>query len=256
MNFLLWRSEFGGRNELPSSVPVDKVWEKILTAPDASSLNILHNGVKIGDCTWQANVKENRAMSNVDPDEFEPEGMVTSPSSYDLELEGNVYISAITNSARFNLTLKLSTNRVWQEFFVHVSVRPNTWELRASAADEIVQFSTDDNSGHWDRTYKFADLQNPQFLADEFGGPMAWVLMGGLGASTNKSKVSPLSLGLNWEGHNDWMRFGHSKVRVYKLEAKILDRYKIFIFVSRVGEILWVHLPDEFVLRNDAFTHF
>lgn len=256
MNFFLWRSEFGGRNELPSSVPADKVWEKVLTAPDTSSLNIYHQGKKIGYCTWAANVAQNRANAEIDPDEFEPEGMVKDPSSYDLELEGNLFLTAMTNNLRFNLSLTLATNRTWQEFFVHASVRPNTWELRASAKTETLKLSVDQADTQWDQTYTFSELQRPEFLINEFSGPMAWLLMAGLGPTLKTNQFSTLSLGLKWEAHNDWMRFGQSRVRVYKMEATVLDRYKIFIFVSRVGEILWVHLPNDVVLSNDAFTHF
>jgi hypothetical protein len=256
MNFLLWRSEFGGRNEMPSSIPAEKVWEKVLTAPDTSSLNIYHHGKNIGYCKWSANVTQNRADAMTNPDEFEPEGMVKFPSRYQLDLEGNVYVSALTNSARFNLALGLSTNRAWQDLSIHTSIRPSTWDLRAQSQTQTVQLSTEDESGRWERAYKFSDLQNPEFLMNEFGGTVGWMLMAGLGSSSKSNRLSTLSLGLNWEAHNDWMRFGHSRVRVYKLEAKILDRYKIYLFVSRVGEILWVHFPDDLVLSNDAFTHF
>ncbi|MDB6024314.1 MAG: hypothetical protein JWM68_537 [Verrucomicrobiales bacterium] len=256
MNFFLWRSEFGGRNELPSAIPAEKIWQKVLTAPDTSSLNIYHHGKKIGYCTWSANVSQNRADAALNADDFEPEGMVRSPSNYSLELEGTVFIPALTNSARFNLSLVLSTNREWQDLLVHASARPNTWELRASALTQKVHLRTEDDSGQSDYNYKFSDLQNPQFLMKEFGGPMALMFMAGMGASPKTNQIATLSLGLDWKAHNDWMRFGHSKVRVYKLEAKLLDRFKVFVFVSRVGEILWVHLPDELVLSNDAFTHF
>ena len=256
MNFLLWRSEFGGRNELPSTIPADRVWEKVLTAPDPSSLNIYHHGKKIGYCTWAANVAQNFANNTVDPDEFEPEGMVKSPSRYDLDLEGNILVGPLTNTARFTISLSLTTNRVWQDAVVHVSMRPNTWEARASAASESLQLTVDDENGRWQETYKFADLQKPDFLMNQFGGPMGWMFLAGMGPTLKTNAISSTSLGLKWDAHNDWMRFGHSRVRVYKLEAKILDRYKVFIFVSRVGEILWVHLPDDLVLSNDAFTHF
>jgi hypothetical protein len=35
------------------------------------------------------------------------------------------------------------------------------------------------------------------------------------------------------------------------LEASLLDRYRLYIVVSRVGEILIVQLPDEWQLVND-----
>jgi hypothetical protein len=30
----------------------------------------------------------------------------------------------------------------------------------------------------------------------------------------------------------------------------------IYLFTSRVGEILWVEFPNGITLRNDAFEHF
>src|SRR5258708_25535382 len=56
MNYLLWRSEFGGRGETGSAVPVETIWRKILTAPDNSSLEIIHQGTKLGYCRWAANL--------------------------------------------------------------------------------------------------------------------------------------------------------------------------------------------------------
>ena len=61
MNFLLWRSEFGGRGEIGGAVPVEVVWNKILTAPDDSALEVSHRGTKIGYFRWRANVGEEQA---------------------------------------------------------------------------------------------------------------------------------------------------------------------------------------------------
>src|SRR5437762_6954267 len=91
MNFFLWRSEFGGRNELPSAVPPEKVWDKILTAPDDSSLNIHYHGKKIGYCRWAANVGQEQATGKVVSEDFNPEGMVEKLSSYTLELDGSAF---------------------------------------------------------------------------------------------------------------------------------------------------------------------
>ena len=60
-----------------------------------------------------------------------------------------------------------------------------------------------------------------------------------------------LSLGVQWTARNDWIEIGHTSVRAYRLEATLLDRYRMRIIVSRVGEILRVDLPDEWELVND-----
>src|SRR5215470_10665864 len=56
MNVLLWRAEYGGGKEPGSPVPVEVVWEKMLSAPDDSTLEIRWNGRKIGYCRWVPNV--------------------------------------------------------------------------------------------------------------------------------------------------------------------------------------------------------
>lgn len=255
MNVLLWRTEFTKKGEIKDTIPAGKIWEKVLTAPDASSLEILHHGQKIGYCRWSARVGE-QAAGKVLSEDFEPEDAVELPSSYTLELDGNVNLPGITNNLRFDFTMRLSTNQTWQEMNVRLSMRPNVWEISSKAADESVRLLVSDESGISEQTYKFADLQNPEMFLQEFGGRWAMGFIGGLGLHPTQNSLSKLSLGLKWEARNDLMRFGHSKVRVYRLEARLVNRYKIYVFVSRVGEILWVELPDGLVLSNDAFSHF
>ena len=48
MNTLLWRAEFGSARNEGSAVPLEMVWQKILTAPDNSSLNLFYEGRKVG----------------------------------------------------------------------------------------------------------------------------------------------------------------------------------------------------------------
>ena len=58
MNTLLWRAEFGGGREFGSAVSPEVVWQKILTAPDDSTLEISLKEKKIGYCRWSANAGE------------------------------------------------------------------------------------------------------------------------------------------------------------------------------------------------------
>src|SRR4051794_35182914 len=90
MNVLLWRSEFGGRNHLGSPVPLKVVWQKILTAPDNSSLEITHHGEKIGVCSWAAIVGQNTPAGNANIPDDPPEGMAPGFTDYRIDFEGNV----------------------------------------------------------------------------------------------------------------------------------------------------------------------
>ena len=57
MNVLLLQTEFGSRRS-EGTVPVQTVWEKILTAADDSSLTIFHQGKLIGSCHLRTGVGE------------------------------------------------------------------------------------------------------------------------------------------------------------------------------------------------------
>jgi hypothetical protein len=251
MNFLLWRSEFGGGNHPGGSVPVDRVWQQVLTAPDNSSLEILHHGEKIGFCRWAASVGDEPLPGKANNDEAPPEGMVERLSSYRINFEGNVAISDVKNRLRFDFELKLAANHAWKEFNLRLNLRPNAWEIRSVASEQLVRLKITDEQGKFERVLKFADLQNPDALLRELGAPAGLGLLGALGGLSGSKAGPPLALGLRWEARNDSLPIGHATVRAYRLQAGLLDRYRITIFVSRVGEILRVELPDELVLVND-----
>jgi hypothetical protein len=90
----------------------------------------------------------------------------------------------------------------------------------------------------------------------DLGGPITAGLLNGFGMFEMQLQGTALKAGLKWEGREDSMRIGHSPVRTYRLHTRVLDRYQITIFVSRVGEILRVELPDEIVLVNDQLSAF
>ena len=89
-------------------------------------------------------------------------------------------------------------------------------------------------------------------MGREFGLPLAE----GLGDLWS-SFVTPkdIALGLRWTARKDWLQIGSSKTRVYRLQARLLDRYQAVVMVSRVGEILRVELPGEVTLVNDALIN-
>ena len=257
MNLLLWRSQ-QERSKIGGDVPTEVVWQKILTAPEKSSLEISHHGKKIGFCRWLPNVGVSPIVfGQVSSDDYQPDGMIAAPTSYSLDLEGNAAFGNTTNRLRFDCQISFSTNQNWQDFHLRASLRPSTWELHAKAADEKLHVSIEDEAGRWQKTFKSSDLKNPEALFEEFGGSSGLgLLLGGFDPPTQKNAFTRLTSGLQWTARNDWMKFGHSQVKVFRLEARLLGQYKIYVFVSRVGEILWVELPDKIILSNDDFSHF
>jgi hypothetical protein len=254
MNILLWRAEYGHQGSAGSSVPAQVVWRKILTAPDSSALTIFHHGKKVGFCQWKTDIGE--ALSQIQEDTGSPEGMVSRIMSYRLQLEGNVSSEKAGNRIQFESALTLTTNQVWQDFNLRIKLRPTVLELHSSAADQQVRFNVDDGDQKFERVIKFSELQDPQALVREFAGPVAGGLLNNFALVGAQAQTTALKAGLKWEGREDSMRIGHSPVRTYRLQTRVLDRYQITIFISRVGEILRVELPDEIVLVNDNLAAF
>jgi hypothetical protein len=256
MMVLLWRSEFGAGPRPGSAVPAEAVWERILTAPDASSLQIKRRGTNVGYCRWSASVGQERSAGWSADDDLGPEGLVEQPTSYTLDLDGSVALAEFVSRLGYSFTLKLSTNQTWQELHFRLKLRPDLYEVRALAAEQTIQIHVESAEARFNRTFKFSDFQNPQTLLRTIGGPLSPGLLAMLGLPMTSDALARLSLGLRWQGHQDWLKLGHSRVRVYRLQAQLLDRYRATVYVSPVGEILRLELPGDFVAVNDALTGF
>jgi hypothetical protein len=255
MNVLLWRAEYGSRDTTRSAVAAELVWQKILTAPDASSLSILHHGKKIGFCHWSTGVGEEWSKVKGEED-VSARGMADRISGYRLHVEGNASLQDFANRVRFEGGLKLATNYAWQELTARLNIRPMAWELKSVAAEQTVQWHAEDDGQQFDRTFTFAELQNPQTLLPEFAGPLAYGLFSRLGLPASQQNAQSVSLGLKWEARSDTIQIGHAPVRVYRLQARLLDRYSIVVIASRVGEILRVELPNDLVLAHDQLANY
>jgi len=254
MNVLLWRAEFGARTHLGTPVPAEVVWEKALTSPDTSFLEIKHRGVKIGTAHCVANIGEELATGRFMTDEAPPEGMIKRLTGYSLDFDGNVSLEDLSRF-RFYFNLKLDTNQNWQALSLKVTVKPFSWEIHASAPEQIVRYLIEDDEEKKERTLTFAELRNPDKVMRELGGPALPAILATLGLPLPQAGPPSLALGLQWEARNDRLKVGSNLIRVYRLEARLFDRYKAVIFVSPVGEILRVELPDEIVMTNDALTN-
>ena len=255
MNFLLWRSEFGERNHLGSSVPAEVVWRKILTAPDASALEIVHHNRAIGNGQWAANIGQNSGIRKIIPDELPPEGMdEEGVTGYQIDFTGNAALSDVPGRLSFNFNLKMTTNQVWQEFSLVLKLHSSAWEIHSLAAEQTVHLKMRDEDQKFERVFKFADLQNPQVLARQLDLPFPEEFFHAFGLSPKVQSPASLSAGLVWEARNDWITIGHTPVRAYRLQAALFDRYRIVVIVSQVGEILRVELPDDWLLKNSDLT--
>jgi hypothetical protein len=256
MNFLLWRSEYGGPSHQGGVVPAEVVWRKIITSPDNSSLDILHQGKKAGYARWAVNERHDSGPGLVGG--LPVNGPADRPQGYRLDLEGNVVPDTNTGRIYFDLSLELDTNRDWQKLMLRITLGKSSVMIRSRAADQTVHIITDDDGNRLDRTMTFAELENPEALAGSLALPLP-VPLDALGASEMSRTTPGLSLsalGLDWEARSDWINIGHTAARAYRLQTRLLDKWQIVIMISPVGEILRVELPGGWVLASDQTTGF
>jgi hypothetical protein len=157
----------------------------------------------------------------------------------------------------FSLNLRLSTNGEWRFVVSKLRLSPTVLEIRASALDRNLRLRVDDGKSKTDRVFTFDELQNPQALVQSFAGPLAGPfalgLLGGFGPAPGQTAASAgLSFEIPWKATSDFLPLRHSRIRAYRLRARLLDRYDIEVYVSQVGEILRVDLPGDVRLASDA----
>jgi hypothetical protein len=267
MMLLLMRAEYGGT--LRGTLPVDSVVQRILTSPDDSKLVIFHRGERMGTLRWVPNVGQavetgkitTEIPPGVDPATLTPEGQVSSILSYTLDMDGSLYITHGEPPIRYDARLVLTTNQLWKEFTIRAVKRPYRWELRASQQEQTLSIGQKDEQDPWEKTFRFEDLSHPDRVLAQLGLPWASMMLGPLiethlpGTGTGVNSLTNLSLGLQWEATLGSMPVSKSSVRVYRLSAKLFDRYEAVVYVSRLGELLRVELPDGLLLVNERWLN-
>jgi hypothetical protein len=255
MNFLLWRSEYGGSNHQGGRVPAEVVWRKIITSPDNSSLDILHHGKKAGYARWAVNERRDPADANSLVGGLPVTGSDLS-KGYRLDLEGNVAPESDFGRVYFDLSVELATNRVWERVAVRISIGKSSLAVHMRAAEQNAHLITDDDGDKQERVLTFDELKNPQSLAEAFAVPLPEGFAAISSMSTNALEGILPAGGLVWEARSDWINIGHTAARAYRLQTRLLDRWQAVIMVSPVGEILRVELPDDWVLVSDQTAGF
>jgi hypothetical protein len=248
MNILLWRAEYGARGPgIP--IPVDLVWRKILTAPDASSLSVYQNGQRSGFCEFSTSVEQE--MAKLDEDSPPPEG-VDARAGYQIRLDGNVGLGDFTNRVRFDARLQFSPARDWRELNLKISTHEATIEIHSFATNQIANLKITSDGAMIERDIPFADLQNPNTLLRSFAGDLGGALPGGFGLPVIPP-TSALAQNLHWEARRDRLQMGRELVSAYRLETQLLQN-KIVIYVSPLGEILRVELPGGITAALDEWS--
>jgi hypothetical protein len=256
MNVLLWRTEFGGEGQAGGPVAPQLVWDKILTAPDDSMLQVTHGGLSWGHCRWIATVDETPRAATLEEEPEEIEGMVRRVSLYRVDVEGNLVVPDSSTRIRFSAHTSFGPKRDWRELQLRITARPVIFELRARAGESAVRISYQDDSDRWERVLSAEDLQQPTRLLAQIpgmeGAAVLALLSGWQGLPLAPQK---LALGLEWDARQTWLETGRNRVRAYRLEARLVDRYRAVVYINRVGEILRIELPDNLLLQNEVLKN-
>jgi hypothetical protein len=238
MNFSLWCAEYGSHGG-EIRVPVELVWRKILTAPDASSLNIFQDGQRTGFCEFSTGIGQE--MARLDENSPPPEGGAAR-AGWQIRLNGNTSLGEFTNRVRFDGRLQFSSARDWRELDLKISSHLATVEIHSLAANQNMHLKITSDGATIERDLAFADLRNPGALLRAFAGDFGGGFSGGFGLPGVPQNSAGLAQAIRWEAHRDRMRIGGEPVSVYRLETQVLQN-KIVIYVSTLGEILRIELP-------------
>lgn len=249
MNVLLWRAEYGSHGgEMP--VPVELVWRKIMTAPDASSLSIFQNGQRTGFCELSTSIGQ--AMARLDEDKPPPEGVVAN-AGYQIHLAGNMSFGDFTNRIKFDGRIRFSSLREWRELNLKASSHLAAVEIHSLATNQTVRVVITSDGSVVEHNLTFADLQNPNTLLRTFAGNFADGLLGDLELPLLPQTSTALGQSFHWRAQRDRLKMGREPVSVYRLETRVLDR-PIVIYVSTLGEILRVELPGNITATLDEWS--
>jgi len=248
MNLLLWRAEFGAHGG-DTPVPVELVWRKILTAPEASSLSVYQNGDRTGYCEFSTGIGQQ--MADLEENKLPPEGFAARVGNQ-LHLAGNVAFGDFTNRFKFDGRIRFSATRQWQELNLKLNSRVVTMEIHSLATNRTAHVKiTNAGVALLDRDLTFAELENPDTLVRTFAGGFADALLGAVdlpeltaGAAAQK---------IQWDARLTRVKIGTQAVPVFQVETRVLDR-PIVIDVSTLGEILRVELPGGIVAHIDDWV--
>lgn len=247
MNVLLWRAEFGARGG-DTPVPTQLVWRKILTAPDASSLSVYQNGVRMGYCEISTGVSQQ--MAAFDESKPVPAGFVARPGCL-LHVAGNLSLGDFTNRVKFDARLLLDRQRQWEELHLKITSRLMVVEIHSLASNQTARVKlSNEGVSLLERDVAFTDLQNPGAILRALTGDPA----GDAWGAFDLAGILPATAAqrIEWQARRTRVKIGSEAVPVYRLETSVLG-HLLTVDVSTLGEVLRLELPGGITARIDEW---
>lgn len=248
MNVLLWRAEYGIHGG-DTPVPVQLVWRKILTAPDASSLSVYQKGDRMGYCEFSTGVGQQ--MATFDEGKPPPDGFTTH-TGYQIHVAGNVSLGDFTNRLKFDGRMRFDRFRRWEELNLKITSRTAIIEIHSLATNKTAHVKmSNEGSPFLERDVDFTDLQDPGSVFRALTGNLTADLFGVFDTSEILPDTS--SQKIEWDARRTRVKIGTEAVPVYRLETSVLG-HPVFVDVSTLGEILRVDLPGDISARIDEWN--
>ncbi len=246
MNGLLWRTEFLQHgNDI--EVPVALVWRKILTAPDASSLSVYHNGERMGYCEFSTSVGQQ--MATIDADNLPPDN-ITKKAGYQIHLAGNVSFGDFTNRVKFDGNIKFSNPRAWSELKLKITLHQMVVLLHADATDRILHLKINSDGAVLERDLALDQLNSSGAILQTLLGDAAEPFRDALDLPDLPGTIGDP---MPWSAYRTRVKIGTEPVPIYHVESSLLG-HDVSVDVSTLGEVLRVQLPGKISARIDEWT--
>ena len=258
MNILLWRWEYSDQRP-GQEVEAASVWQKILRSPDLAYLDIYKKNRwrrPLGSFRWSSEIVDTDFINTTSGATLD--GMIRKATGYSIEISNGYLDLPELPRIRYKLQLDFDANIKWKALRIDFRQVPVIATVSSTATNNTAEFNIDTGAQVTTRIVPFADLRQPSkvaalsvelFTGSKQAAPWVEYLLQGL----NPAAQLNYSADLEWKARYDWLPQVSSRIRVYRLEANLSGSKLLTIYVSRVGEILRIELPNEIVIRNRNF---
>lgn len=258
MNILLWRWEYTDQRP-GQEVEAASVWQKILRSPDLAYLDIYKKNRwrrPLGSFRWSSEIVDTDFINTTSGATLD--GMIRKATGYSIEISNGYLDLPELPRIRYKLQLDFDANIKWKSLRIDFRQVPVIATVSSTATNNTAEFNIDTGEQVTTRIVPFADLRQPSkvaalsvelFTGSKQAAPWVEYLLQGL----NPAAQLNYSADLEWKARYDWLPQVTSRIRVYRLEANLSGSKLLTIYVSRVGEILRIELPNEIVIRNRNF---
>ena len=249
MNGLLWQAEWGERFASGSDLSPTLIWQKMLDSPDSSVLSIRHQGKTIGSLEWHPSILEASRSHSTNNSAATIEGMVSAPTGHQLRVSARFFGSGTPIDRLMVLgNVEFSPSNLWQKINLRVDQRPKSWEIETESGSDRIRMTYEEGRRRLEQTFETRNRAALQLML----APYLTALPSGLIPENALAHPENLTRAVTIEARSDWMQMGRSRIRVYRLTARLPGQLEVTAFISRAGELLKIQLPDRLQLVNDA----